>query len=323
MPKGDLLLSACPFTTALPGHVQFFAIFFSLTFNESCDLKQGWTCSQPGPRGCGSAVTAPLAPVGTSATWFEMSWALAVASLGLDVAMNTPPHAMHSSGCIFEPCLMCGLASPRDRWGPAPILLGPSVVQIPCKPHASFLDTAAALRRMQKHPPKNIKKTNSNPTVVPATPGRTRALLRTAAGAGRQLQPVSGLQPESASPLMGEHQPAAWILLGPRGEVKGKELGKCLLLQKQQIKVPLIPSAVSCKFHELFLVLPWPKPSTPPLYPARAAWEGDLGTAGTGSAPGEFLEPLWEAASSFVILHTVSNCVSSVSAWTSYPPGWH
>lgn len=127
MPEGDLLLSACPFTTALPRRVQFLP-FFSLTFNESCDLRQGWTCSQPGPRG--SAVTAPLAPVGTSATWFEMSWALAVASLGLDVAMNTPHHAMHSPGCIFEPCLMCGLASPRDQWGPAPILLGPSVVQI-------------------------------------------------------------------------------------------------------------------------------------------------------------------------------------------------
>lgn len=103
---------------------------------------------------------------------------------------------------------------------------------------------------------------------------------------------------------MGEHQPGARMLLATRGKGKGKELGKRLLLQKQQIKVPLIPSAESCKFHELFLVLPWPKPSTLPLYPARAVWEGNLGTAGTGSAPSEFLEPLWEAASSLVVFST-------------------
>lgn len=189
--------------------------------------------------------------------------------------------------------------------------------QCSADPHASFLDTAPALRRMQKHPPKNIIKNNSNATLIPATPGRTCALLRTAAGAGRQLQPVPGLQKHQL------HLP--WVsmsllhgcCLHTGKKAKNWENAFCC---KSSKSVSLIPSPESCKFHELFLVLPWPKPSTPPLYPARAAWEGDLGTAGTGSAPGEFLEPLWEAASSLVISHTVSNRVSSVSAWTSYPP---
>lgn len=40
-----------------------------------------------------------------------------------------------------------------------------------------------------------------------------------------------------------KHLPSVWMLLTPKGEGKGKALGKCLLLQKEQTEVPLIHQA--------------------------------------------------------------------------------